>query len=113
MHMPSDQAKRFCYCLDSLTMFANEKLHLSDNLSDAREGRLRDAERNIVAKGLWADPAPIIDEYLSVNPDGLPQNMLLEIAQIMDDNPLMSQRTVERFLQKMQAEGYIEKIGAA
>lgn len=33
--------------------------------------------------------------------------------QIMDDNPVMSQHTVERILQKMQAEGYIEKVGAA
>ena len=33
--------------------------------------------------------------------------------QILDDNPVMSQRTVERILQKMQAEGYIEKVGAA
>ena len=33
--------------------------------------------------------------------------------QIMDDNPVMSQRTVERILQKMQAEDYIEKGGAA
>lgn len=33
--------------------------------------------------------------------------------QVLDDNPVMSQRTVERLLQKMQAEGYIEKVGAA
>lgn len=33
--------------------------------------------------------------------------------QIMDDNPVMSQRTVERILQKLQAEGYIKKTGAA
>lgn len=33
--------------------------------------------------------------------------------QIMDDNPIMSQHTVERILQKMQAEGSIEKVGAA
>lgn len=33
--------------------------------------------------------------------------------EIMDDNPVMSQRTVERILQKLQAEGFIEKIGAA
>lgn len=33
--------------------------------------------------------------------------------QIMDDNPVMSQHTVERILQKMQAEGCIEKVGAA
>ena len=33
--------------------------------------------------------------------------------QIMDDNPVMSQHTVERILQKMQAEGFIEKVGAA
>jgi len=33
--------------------------------------------------------------------------------QILDDNPVMSQRTVERVLQKMQAEGCIEKVGAA
>ena len=33
--------------------------------------------------------------------------------QILDDNPVMSQKTAERILQKMQAEGYIEKVGAA
>ena len=33
--------------------------------------------------------------------------------EIMDANPTMSQRTVERILQKLQAEGYIEKVGAA
>lgn len=33
--------------------------------------------------------------------------------QIMDDNPVMSQRTVDRLLQKLQAEGCIEKVGAA
>ena len=33
--------------------------------------------------------------------------------QIMDDNPVMSQRTIERLLQKMQVEGLIEKVGAA
>ena len=33
--------------------------------------------------------------------------------EIMDANPTMSQRTVERILQKLQAEGYVEKIGAA
>ena len=33
--------------------------------------------------------------------------------EIMDANPAMSQRTVERILQKLQAEGYIEKVGAA
>ena len=32
---------------------------------------------------------------------------------IMDDNPTISQRTVERVLQKLQAEGVIEKVGAA
>lgn len=32
---------------------------------------------------------------------------------IMDDNPEMSQRTVERVLQKMQREGAIERVGAA
>ncbi len=33
--------------------------------------------------------------------------------EIMDANPTMSQRTVERILQKLQAEGFIEKVGAA
>lgn len=33
--------------------------------------------------------------------------------EIMDANPTMSQRTIERILQKLQAKGYIEKIGAA
>ncbi len=33
--------------------------------------------------------------------------------EIMDANPTMSQRTVERILQKLQAEGLIEKVGAA
>ena len=32
---------------------------------------------------------------------------------IMDDNPTLSRRTVERILQKLQAEGLIEKVGAA
>ena len=32
---------------------------------------------------------------------------------IMDDNPTISQRTVERDLQKLQVEGVIEKVGAA
>lgn len=32
---------------------------------------------------------------------------------IMDDNPTMSQRTLERVLQRLQAENYIEKVGAA
>ena len=32
---------------------------------------------------------------------------------IMDANPSMSQRTIERVLQKLQTNGYIEKIGAA
>lgn len=33
--------------------------------------------------------------------------------EIMDANPTMSQRTIERILQKLQAEGRIEKVGAA
>ena len=33
--------------------------------------------------------------------------------QILDDNPLISQRTLERILQRLQAEGYVEKTGAA
>ena len=33
--------------------------------------------------------------------------------QILDDNPTLSRRTVERVLQKLQAEGVIEKVGAA
>jgi Fic family protein len=33
--------------------------------------------------------------------------------QILDDNPTLSRRTTERVLQKLQAEGYIEKVGAA
>ncbi|NHM14287.1 Fic family protein [Xiamenia xianingshaonis] len=33
--------------------------------------------------------------------------------EVMDDNPTMSQRTVERVLQKLQAEGLVEKVGAA
>lgn len=33
--------------------------------------------------------------------------------QILDDNPVLSRRTAERVLQKLQAEGYIEKMGAA
>jgi Fic family protein len=33
--------------------------------------------------------------------------------EIMDANPHMSQKTIERILQKLQAEGTIEKIGAA
>lgn len=33
--------------------------------------------------------------------------------EIMDANPTVSQRTVERILQKLQVEGYIEKVGAA
>ena len=32
---------------------------------------------------------------------------------IMDDNPTMSQRTLERILSKLQSEGAIEKVGAA
>lgn len=32
---------------------------------------------------------------------------------IMDDNPTLSRRTIERVLQKLQAEGVIEKVGAA
>ncbi|MBK5211254.1 MAG: Fic family protein [Coriobacteriia bacterium] len=33
--------------------------------------------------------------------------------EIMDDNPDMSQKTIERILQQLQAEGVVEKIGAA
>lgn len=33
--------------------------------------------------------------------------------QIMDANPAMSQRTLERILQRLQAEGFVEKVGAA
>lgn len=33
--------------------------------------------------------------------------------EIMDDNPAMSQKTIERILQKLQREGSVEKIGAA
>ncbi len=33
--------------------------------------------------------------------------------EIMDANPSMSQRTVERILKKLQAEGVVEKVGAA
>lgn len=33
--------------------------------------------------------------------------------EIMDANPGMGQRTVERILQKLQAEGLVEKVGAA
>ena len=33
--------------------------------------------------------------------------------EIMDANPTMSQKTVERVLKKLQTEGYIEKLGAA
>lgn len=33
--------------------------------------------------------------------------------QILDDNPTLSRRTAERVLQKLQAEGCIEKMGAA
>ncbi len=33
--------------------------------------------------------------------------------EIMEANPSMSQRTIERILQKLQAEGVIEKVGAA
>ena len=33
--------------------------------------------------------------------------------EIMDANPSMSQRTIERILQRLQAEGAIEKVGAA
>lgn len=32
---------------------------------------------------------------------------------ILDDNPTLSRRTVERVLQRLQAEGTIEKMGAA
>lgn len=34
-------------------------------------------------------------------------------AQIMDANPAMSKRTIERILRKLQDEGFVEKIGAA
>ena len=33
--------------------------------------------------------------------------------EILEDNPTVSQRTTERILQKLQAEGFIEKVGAA
>lgn len=33
--------------------------------------------------------------------------------QIMDDNPTLSRRTIERVLQKLQTEGAIKKVGAA
>jgi len=33
--------------------------------------------------------------------------------EIMDANPGMSQRTLERVLSKLQSEGVIEKVGAA
>lgn len=33
--------------------------------------------------------------------------------QILDENPGLSQRTAERLLQKLQAEGVVEKVGAA
>lgn len=41
--------------------------------------------------------------------------LLLDVnkREIMDANPTMSQRTVERILQKFQDEGFIEKVGAA
>lgn len=32
---------------------------------------------------------------------------------ILDDNPTLSRRTAERVLQKLQTQGYIEKVGAA
>ena len=34
-------------------------------------------------------------------------------GRVLDDNPLISQRTLERILQRLQAEGYVEKTGAA
>lgn len=34
-------------------------------------------------------------------------------GEILEDNPTVSQRTTERILQKLQAEGFIEKVGAA
>ena len=36
-----------------------------------------------------------------------------EYGKVLDDNPTLSHRTVERVLQKLQAESIIEKVGAA
>ena len=84
MHMDKLQAERFCYCLDSLTMFANRQLSITDSLYDRRNRRLRDEERQKVNDVLWADPEPIIDAYVVKNPDNLPQQMLNEIASWKD-----------------------------
>ena len=65
-----------------------------------------------------------LDERFSLlSPGGSNEDALLEYfdslvtsaskREVMDANPTMSQRTIERILQKLQAEGYIEKIGAA
>lgn len=46
-------------------------------------------------------------EYFSMHLGGVSKQ------EILDDNPFMSQRTLERCLQKMQAEGTVKKLGAA
>ena len=84
MHMDKMQAKRFCHCLDSLTMFANERFSISDSLYDARSRRLRDSERTKVSEALWANPEPIIDAYVAENPEGLSPQLLREIASWKD-----------------------------
>ena len=87
MRMDKFQAKRFCLCLDSLTMFANERLSISDTLYDARNRCLRDSERTKVNEALWADPEPIIDAYLAENPDNLSPQLLCEVASWKDALP--------------------------
>lgn len=65
-----------------------------------------------------------LDERVGVLASPLPAEELLRAyferlvgaaskRQIMDEHPAMSQRTVERVLQGLQAEGVIEKVGAA
>ena len=84
MHMDKQQAKRFCYCLDSLTVFANKRLSISDDLLDARNHRLRDSERAKVNEVLWADPVPIIDAYVAENPGNLSPQLLREVESWKD-----------------------------
>ena len=84
MKMTRDQAERFCSYLDSLTIFANETLRITDDLYDFDERYLRSDGRTKVNAVLWSDPAPLIDAYLTKNPNRLPEEALLEIASWKD-----------------------------
>lgn len=79
MKMNQKQFERFCFITDSLAIFANKKLKISDKLYNEKTKFVDAQERHKVFDALFEDHREIIDEFIEKNEYDLLDSQLEEI----------------------------------